>query len=31
VAESDPEAEYQESCNKAGALIRALQDIESFV
>ena len=31
VAESDAEAEYQESCNKAGALIRALQDIESFV
>ncbi len=31
VAESDPESEYQESCNKAGALIRALQEIESFV
>ena len=31
VAESDPEAEYQESINKAGALIRALQDIEGFL
>jgi anthranilate synthase component 1 len=26
VADSDPEAEYQESCNKAKALIRAAQD-----
>ena len=31
VAESDPESEYQESLNKAGALIRALQDIEGFI
>ena len=31
VAESDPESEYQETCNKAGALIRALQEIESFI
>lgn len=31
VAESDPEAEYQESCNKAGALLKALQEIEGFI
>jgi anthranilate synthase component 1 len=26
VADSDPEAEYQESCNKARALIRAAEE-----
>jgi anthranilate synthase component 1 len=26
VADSDPEAEYQESCNKARALIRASEE-----
>ncbi len=31
VAESDPEAEYQETINKAGALIKALQEIEGFL
>lgn len=31
VAESDPEAEYQESCNKAGALLKALQEVEGFL
>ncbi len=30
VADSDPEAEYQESCNKARALIRAAEEAVSF-
>jgi anthranilate synthase component 1 len=30
VADSDPEAEYQESCNKARALIRAAQEAVRF-
>ena len=30
VADSDPEAEYQESCNKARALIRAAQEAVHF-
>lgn len=30
VADSDPEAEYQESCNKAQALIRAAQEAVRF-
>ncbi|MEE9302071.1 MAG: chorismate-binding protein, partial [Alphaproteobacteria bacterium] len=30
VADSDPEAEYQESCNKAMALIRAAQEAVRF-
>ncbi len=30
VADSDPEAEYQESCNKAAAIMRAAQDAEKF-
>ena len=31
VADSDPEAEYQESCNKAKALMRAAEDTIRFV
>ena len=31
VADSDPEAEYQESCNKARALLRAAEDAGRFV
>jgi anthranilate synthase component 1 len=31
VADSDPEAEYQESCNKARALMNAAEDAERFV
>ena len=30
VADSDPEAEYQESCNKARALIRAAEEAVRF-
>jgi len=30
VADSDPEAEYQESCNKARALIRAAEEAVKF-
>jgi anthranilate synthase component 1 len=30
VADSDPEAEYQESCNKARALLRAAEDAAAF-
>jgi anthranilate synthase component 1 len=30
VADSDPEAEYQESCNKARALLRAAEDAARF-
>ena len=30
VADSDPETEYQESCNKARALIRAAQEAVRF-
>ena len=30
VADSDPEGEYQESCNKARALIRAAEDARNF-
>jgi anthranilate synthase component 1 len=30
VADSDPESEYQESCNKARALIRAAQEAVRF-
>jgi len=30
VADSDPEAEYQESCNKARALIRAAEEAVAF-
>jgi anthranilate synthase component 1 len=30
VADSDPEAEYQESCNKARALIRAAEEAIRF-
>jgi anthranilate synthase component I len=30
VADSDPEAEYQESCNKARALLRAAEEAVSF-
>jgi anthranilate synthase component 1 len=30
VADSDPEGEYQESCNKARALIRAAQEAMRF-
>ena len=30
VADSDPEAEYQESCNKARALLRAAEDAAGF-
>jgi anthranilate synthase component 1 len=30
VADSDPESEYQESCNKARALIRAAQEAMRF-
>ena len=30
VADSDPEAEYQESCNKARALVRAAEEAEIF-
>ena len=30
VADSDPEAEYQESCNKAKALLRAAEDALRF-
>jgi anthranilate synthase component 1 len=30
VADSDPEAEYQESCNKAQALIRAAEEAVAF-
>jgi anthranilate synthase component 1 len=30
VADSDPEAEYQESCNKARALIRAAEEAARF-
>ncbi len=30
VADSDPEGEYQESCNKARALIRAAEDATNF-
>jgi anthranilate synthase component 1 len=30
VADSDPEAEYQESCNKARALIRAAEEAVQF-
>jgi anthranilate synthase component 1 len=30
VADSDPEGEYQESCNKARALIRAAQEAVRF-
>jgi anthranilate synthase component 1 len=31
VADSDPEAEYQESCNKAQALMRAAIEAEKFI
>jgi len=31
VADSDPDAEYQESCNKAMALLRAAEDAAAFV
>jgi anthranilate synthase component 1 len=30
VADSDPESEYQESCNKARALIRAAHEAVGF-
>jgi anthranilate synthase component 1 len=30
VADSDPESEYQESCNKAQALIRAAEEAVRF-
>ena len=30
VADSDPEAEFQESCNKARALLRAAEDAARF-
>jgi anthranilate synthase component 1 len=30
VADSNPEAEYQETCNKASALIRAAQEAVKF-
>jgi anthranilate synthase component 1 len=30
VADSDPEAEYQESCNKARALLRAAEEASGF-
>jgi len=30
VADSDPEAEYQESCNKARAVIRAAEEAVAF-
>ncbi len=30
VADSDPEAEYQETCNKARALIRAAEEAVRF-
>jgi len=30
VADSDPEAEYQESCNKAKALLHAAEDALRF-
>ena len=30
VADSDPEAEFQESCNKARALVRAAQEAVRF-
>ena len=31
VADSDPESEYQESCNKAQALMRAAEEAKRFV
>ena len=31
VADSDPESEYQESCNKARALMRAAEEAEKFL
>jgi anthranilate synthase component 1 len=31
VADSDPEAEYQESCNKARALMRAAEQAAKFI
>jgi anthranilate synthase component 1 len=31
VADSDPTAEYQESCNKAAALLRAIDEAERLV
>ena len=30
VADSDPEAEYQETCNKARALLRAAEEAAGF-
>jgi len=30
VADSDPAAEYRESCNKAAALLRAIEEAEGL-